>query len=104
MYNGTMFGFQSQIIELIRSPLKLVFIKYPEEIESVDFRGNERIVCFLPANLKIAENIIEGGITDISRAGCLSVIEAPGHEDRINLLELNNEIKIGFYLPGMKGS
>jgi hypothetical protein len=26
MYNGTMFGFQSQIIELIRSPLKLVFI------------------------------------------------------------------------------
>ena len=103
MYNGTMFGFQSQIIELIRSPLKLVFIKYPEEIESVDFRGNERVVCFLPANLKIAENIIEGGITDISRAGCLSVIEAPGHEDRINLLELNNEIKIGFYLPGIEG-
>jgi c-di-GMP-binding flagellar brake protein YcgR len=103
MYKGTMFGFQSQIIELIHNPFKLVFIEYPEEIESLDFRGNERVVCFLPANLKIAENIIEGGITDISRAGCLFVIEAPGHVDRINLLELNNEIKIGFYLPGIEG-
>ena len=103
MYKGTMFGFKSQVIELIHNPFKLVFMKYPEEIESLDFRGNERVVCFLPANVKIAENIIEGGITDISRAGCLFVIEAPEHEDRINLLELNNEIKIGFYLPGIAG-
>jgi len=103
MYKGTMFGFKSQVIELIHNPFKLVFMKYPEEIESLDFRGNERVVCFLPANVKIAENIIEGGITDISRAGCLFVIEAPEQEDRINLLELNNEIKIGFYLPGIEG-
>jgi c-di-GMP-binding flagellar brake protein YcgR len=103
MYKGTMFGFQSRIVELIHNPFKLVFIEYPEEIESLDVRGNERVVCFLPANLRIAESIIEGSITDISRAGCLFVIEPPGHVDHINLLELNNGIKIGFYLPGIEG-
>ena len=102
MYKGTMFGFQSPIIDLIHNPFKLVFIKYPEKIESYDVRGNKRVECFLPANVKIAEHIIEGSITDISRAGCLFAIETHEHEDRINLLELKNEIRMGFYLPGIE--
>jgi len=102
MYKGTMFGFRSPIIDLIHKPFKLVFIKYPEKIESFDFRGNKRVECFLPANVKIAKHIIEGCITDISRAGCLFTIETSGHKDRINLLELNNEIRIGFHLPGIE--
>jgi len=101
-YKGTIFGFQSQIIDLIRKPFKLVFIKYPEQIESYDFRGNKRVECFLPAKIKIAEDIIEGCITDISRAGCLFAIETSEHEGSIDLLELNNKISIGFYLPGIK--
>jgi len=102
VYKGAIFGFQSQIIDLIHKPFKLVFIKYPEEIESYDFRGNKRVECFLPAYIKIAEHIIEGRITDISRAGCLFTIETPEHEGSINLLELNNEICIGFHLPGIE--
>ena len=102
MYKGTIFGFQSRIIDLIHKPFKLAFIKYPEKIESFDFRGNKRVECFLPANIKIAEHIIEGCITDISRAGCLFTIETPEHEGSINLLELNNEISIGFHLPGIE--
>jgi PilZ domain. len=101
MYKGTMFGFQSPIIDLIHKPFKLVFIKYPEKIDSYDVRGYKRVECFLPANIKIAEHIIEGCITDISRAGCLFVIETPEHESRVNVLELSKEVRIGFNLPGI---
>ncbi len=101
MYKGTMFGFQSPIIDVIHNPFKLVFIKYPDKIDSYDVRGNKRVECFLPANVKIAEHIIEGSITDISREGCLFAIDTPKHEGLINLLELNNEIRLGFYLPGI---
>ncbi len=101
MYKGTMFGFQSTIIDLIHKPFKLVFIKYPDKIDSFDVRGNKRVECFLPANVKIAEHIIEGSITDISRAGCLFTIDTHEHEGLINLLELNSGIRIGFYLPGI---
>ena len=102
MYKGTIFGFQSRIIDLIHKPYKLAFIKYPEKIESFDVRGNKRVECFLPANIKIAEHIIEGCITDISRAGCLFTIETPEHEGSKDLLELNNEISVGFHLPGIE--
>ena len=102
IYKGTIFGFQSRIIDLIHKPFKLAFIKYPEKIESFDFRGNKRVECFLPANIKIAEHIIEGCITDISRAGCLFAIDTPEHEGSINLLELNNKIRVGFHLPGIE--
>jgi len=101
MHKGTMFGFQSPIIDLIHKPFKLVFIKYPDKTDSYDVRGNKRVECFLPASLKIAEQILEGSITDISRAGCLFTIDKHEHEGLINLLELNNEIRIGFYLPGI---
>ncbi len=102
MHKGTMFGFQSPIIDLIHKPFKLVFIKYPGKIDSYDVRGNKRVECFLPANVKIAEHLLEGSITDISRAGCLFAIETSEHEGLINLLELNNEICIGFHLPGIE--
>ncbi len=102
MYKGTIFGFQSKIIDLIYNPFKLVFIEYPEKIESYDFRGNKRVECFLPANIRVAERKIEGCITDISKAGCLFDIETPELEDSINLLEINNEICVGFHLPGVE--
>jgi hypothetical protein len=60
------------------------------------------VECFLPANIRIAEHKIEGCITDISKAGCLFEIEAPELEDCINMLELNNEICVGFHLPGVE--
>ena len=101
MYKGKMFGFQSRIIDLVHKPFKLVFIKYPDKIDSYDVRGYKRIECFLPANIKIAEHIIEGCITDISRAGCLFAIETPEHEGSVNVLELSKEIRIGFNLPGI---
>ena len=103
MNKGTMFGFQSTIIDLIHKPFKLVFIKYPDKTDSYDVRGNKRVECFLPANMKIADQILEGSITDISRAGCLFTIETHEHEGLINILKLSNEIKIGFYLPGVAG-
>jgi len=101
MHKGTMFGFQSTIIDLIQKPFKLFFIKYPDKTDSYDVRGNKRVECFLPASLKIAEQILEGSITDISRAGCLFTIDTDEHESLINMLKLSNEIKIGFFLPGI---
>ena len=100
IYKSAIFGFQSRIIGLTHKPFELIFIEYPDKIESYDFRGYKRVECFLPANIKIAEHILKGYITDISKAGGLFTIESPEYEDSVGLLELNNDISIEFQLPG----
>jgi c-di-GMP-binding flagellar brake protein YcgR len=102
VYKGTIFGFQSKIIDQISEPFKLLFIECPEKIESYDFRGNKRVECYLPAFLKIEERRIEGSITDISKAGCLFDIKIPELENCKSFLESNEEINIGFQLPGVE--
>ena len=102
MYKSTIFGFQSKIIDLIYNPFKLLFIEYPEKIDSYDFRGYKRVECFLPANIKIAEHIIAGCITDISKAGCLFDVEVSKLESSKNLLESKDEISVSFQLPGVE--
>ncbi len=102
VYKGTIFGFQSKVIDSIYEPFKLLFIEYPEKIESYDFRGNKRVECYLPAFIRIADRRIEGSITDISRAGCLYEIKTSELDKCKNLFESNKEIDIVFQLPGIK--
>ncbi|MCP4268015.1 MAG: flagellar brake protein [Candidatus Brocadiaceae bacterium] len=102
VYKGTIFGFQSKIIDQIYEPFKLLFIEYPEKIESYDFRGNKRVECYLPAFVIVEEVRIEGCITDISKAGCLFDIKIPELENCKSLIDSNEEINIGFQLPGVE--
>ncbi len=102
VYKGTIYGFQSNIIDHIYEPFKLLFIEYPEKIECYDFRGNKRVECYLPAFIRIENNRIEGSITDIGKAGCLFDLKTTEYEDSRDLLESNEEINIGFQLPGLK--
>lgn len=102
VYKGTIYGFHSKIIDHIYKPFKLLFIEYPERIESYDFRGNKRVECYLPAFIKISGQNIEGSINDISKAGCLFDLKLPELEKFKNLLESNEEIIINFQLPGIE--
>ncbi len=102
VYKGTIFGFQSKVIDSIYEPFRLLFIEYPEKIESYDFRGNKRVECYLPAFIRIADRRIEGSITDISKAGCLYEIIIPEFEKYEKLFESNKEIDMVFQLPGIK--
>ncbi len=102
VYKGTIYGFQSKIIGHINEPFKLLFIEFPEKIESYDFRGNKRVECCLPAFVKIADHSIEGSITDISKAGCLFDLKIPELEHYKSLHGSNEEINIIFQLPGIE--
>ncbi|MFQ5964021.1 MAG: flagellar brake domain-containing protein [Candidatus Scalinduaceae bacterium] len=102
IHKGSVFGFQSHIIDVIINPAKLIFIEYPKIVKDYNLRENIRIDCFLPANMIIAENMIEGSITDISRKGCQFVVETSKLENDIKSAEINNEICLNFQLPGVE--
>ena len=74
-YAGRAYGFRTTLVSLIREPVRLLILAYPETIESLNLRKNERYACRLPAGVVLnlsgdePENW-QGYITDISADGC----------------------------------
>jgi len=99
---GSVFGFQSHIIAFNSNTEKTISIAYPNEIENYDLRGNKRIDCYLPVNVIIVDNVINGGIINISKEGCLIVIDSAETENSKELLEINVNVDIRFQLPGVE--
>lgn len=70
--DGTVYGFRSTILHVLESPIELLFISFPETVESHDLRSTERVSCYLPAELAVdGDDIMYDGILlDISATGC----------------------------------
>ncbi len=102
VHKGTVFGFKSRIIHFITSPVKLMFLDYPRKIENQNLRSHKRIDCHLPANVKIADNTVEGSVTDISKEGCRFTLKMVKLEDSPDLLQIDNDIGVSFQLPGVE--
>lgn len=69
------FGFQSNIINMIYEPESLLFINYPATIENFNIRTQERAVCFMPVKLEVENHFIEGAIIDITMEGCCCTVQ-----------------------------
>ncbi len=70
LHQHAVFGFQSKIISLISKPENIVFIEYPDKIESVNIRTSHRIDCFLPILVEIGFNTVDGVMLNINNEGC----------------------------------
>ncbi len=102
MHKGAVYRFESRIKHFITTPVKVIFIEYPEKIENQNLRAHKRIDCYLPANVKVADNTIGVTIADISRGGCQVTVEKLKIENSFGLLQVDNEIGVGFQLPGVQ--
>ena len=102
VHKGTVFGFKSHITHFITTPVKLIFIEYPKKIENQNLRSHKRIDCYLPANAKIADNTVEGIVTDLSKEGCLFTVKKVNIEISADQLQVDNEIVVSFQLPGVE--
>ncbi len=96
---GTLLGFQSQIIDFDFDNEKSITIDYPKKIEDYELRRSKRVDCYLPVNIKIGSNMINGNIINISNKGCLIVIDSNEIGDDKSFLQLNTKLDISFHLP-----
>jgi len=99
---GTVFGFQSKMIEAISTPIRLLFIEYPKIIEQYDLRSHERMDCFLPAKIKIKDKEKQGTIVDINERGCRCLIKALKGE-KLPSLQIDEQIFLMCQFPGIDG-
>ena len=67
---ATVYGFYSQVLQLQYDPAPIMYLKYPTEVESFEFRSSKRFVCNVPARMYNDNAHYYCLIGDISSGGC----------------------------------
>ncbi len=103
VHGGNIYGFRSTLIGLIRESIRLAIFAYPEEVESMNLRKEERFACLLPGNLKIVDQgeemtEREGKLTDLSSGGCSFEIVL-AEDGMIPELKVGMMMRLQFRLP-----
>jgi len=102
LYKGTIYAFRSRLMSVISEPSELMFIAYPKKIEHHELRSHKRFKCSIVAQAQVNDQERGAVIENISKGGCLCVIEALAREDNPAGL-LNNTIPFRCHFPGSKG-
>ncbi len=100
LYKGTVFGFQSKLIEALSAPKKLLFVEYPKIIEQYDLRSNKRIDCLLPVKANINDKEAPGVLLDITEKGCRYLIKAE-KDEKLPSVKIDDQITLRCHFPGM---
>ncbi len=100
LYSGTIFIFESKILNYIKNPFKIILLSYPESVETQPLRRHNRIDCFIKASLSSASQGAEynGVVLDISPGGCAFV--APRPERIFQPPSLKEKIELALEVPG----
>lgn len=72
---GDIFNFSSVVISVLDQPDSLVFLQYPDMVESCNIRNQKRVDCFLPIQAIIGDFHISGVAVNINATGCLCMID-----------------------------
>lgn len=102
VYEGSVFGFLSKLIETILTPIKLLYIEYPRIIENFDLRSQKRMDCFLPSSIIIRDEERQGSILDISEGGCCFLINMLKGEKLLSV-QIDEQITLRCQFPGIEG-
>ncbi|MBA7540309.1 hypothetical protein ES705_32605 [subsurface metagenome] len=110
IHDGTVFGFQSQLMDNlftpvmmdnIFTPVKLLFIDYPETVENYNLRSLERMDCFLPVKIELEDKEKQGTILDITEKGCRCLFNVLNDEKMMSL-QLHDHITLKCQFPGIE--
>ncbi len=102
LYKGSAFGFRSELIEDIYTPLKLLFVEYPEIIEEQNLRG-QRIDCVLPIKIKINDEESRGVIVDINEEGCRYLAKKAEQDKELSSVHIDEQVTLKCNFPQTEG-
>ncbi|MDI9571090.1 MAG: flagellar brake protein [Pseudomonadota bacterium] len=102
VHGGIVYGFRSTLIGLVRESIRLAIFAYPEAVESMNLRKEERFACLLPGVVKLMdpEGIVtdwKGSVTDLSGGGCS--FEIVSGDGVVPELRIGMAMQLQFRLP-----
>lgn len=99
---GASHSFRSRILGCVTKPYPVVFLSYPQFVESVNLRKKRRVACYIPTTPKINQYEKLGVLTDINSDGCRFNFSVSG-DDPTEIIQKDDKITISFQLLGIEG-
>ncbi len=78
LHEGNVYGFETEVQWVATAPFRLLFLKYPVTLETLNLRNSQRLDCYLPSAVKLGEDWHDGMILNISAGGCQLALESKG--------------------------
>lgn len=103
LYKGTVYAFRSKLMSIISKPSKLMFIEYPLQIEHHELRSHKRFKCSIVTETDVNKRERGGVIENISKGGCLCIVETFSTDKNFTDDLLNDTIPFRCHFPGSKG-
>lgn len=96
------YGFETQVLNVVSSTSRMFFVSYPKKVEHVRTRESSRYDCMLPAMTMIGHEIAEMVIVDISKDGCQCIIRPSFSRDdsMYGHLGVDKKIDMRVQFPG----
>lgn len=96
---GKVCAFRSTVLALAHSPFRILFLRYPEGVEVVSLRKEDRVDCHAPVVLHAESDRWSGVMVNLSTAGCRIVLNlsAGGH-----LPKTDGIVRLDFRLLGQE--
>lgn len=105
LYQGAVYGFRTEVLNVVSTPAKLFFLSYPTKIEEYVTHQRDRFDCVLPAGTMLDNEIIDLVIIDISDEGCQCVIKTSSARSALyNHMQVNKMLDIRVQFPGKEGT
>lgn len=100
-HRGAVYGFDTEILNIVSNPCRLMFIGFPKKIEEFKVSPDLRRECVLPAMIMLNNEIIDMVIVDMSRQGCQCVIETSGTKGETlqELMHINTVLELLVHFP-----
>lgn len=100
--DGTVFAFQTKLMEVINKPLALLFLEYPRIIQHHELRVQKRLPCHIPVQVILGNSENRGCILDLAINGCRCLLRSSKNPAGLVPCELENKLTLKCIIPGSK--
>lgn len=103
VFQGHVYGFESEVLWTQAAPFRLLFLRYPQTVEILNLRKCQRVDCYLPVKIGVGEeggqySEYEGMILNLSCGGCQVVADSPGQA--LPPLVVDSSVSLEFRMVG----
>ena len=99
LYDGSVYAFQTSVIETITNPIRAIAIEYPKVVQQRELRISKRNSVVIPGRVEAKKTEFPMVIFDISKQGC----RFKYHNDKSNITSLREGDLLRIYcqFPGV---